>query len=113
MVAASIEDLSHPERPGVGANVSGMHDNICTPALAAGPKGGFSLVWAELGPKDQWILKHSQWDGKKNRWASPTTLLSTGNPRFPSAAYAKDGTLWVAYSADKEDKREVAVLQVK
>ncbi len=113
IIAASIQDLDQDEHSDVGENVSGMHNNVCTPSLAAGPKGELSLVWAELGPKDQWLLMHSQWDNKKNRWAAPKTILSAGNPRFPSAAYDKDGTLWIAYCADKDDAREVAVLKVK
>jgi peroxiredoxin len=113
MIATSIEDLKHDEEPGVGKNATGLQNNICTPCLAVNPKGDVTLVWAELNPQSQWLLKQTRWDGKKNSWNKPKTIVAKGNPRFPSAAYAKDGTLWVAYCADKDDRREVAVLKVE
>ena len=61
-------------------------------------------------PKGCWTPKQTQWNNEKNVWISPTTLVAKGNPRFPSAAYAKDGSLWIAYCVDNQDRREVAVL---
>ena len=111
MIAASVEDLQHEEQPGVGINVTGLQKDICTPCLAASPKGNVTLVWAEPAPTGQWTLKQAQWNSKKNVWTSPKTLVAKGNPRFPSAAYAKDGQLWIAYCVDKGNRREVAVLK--
>ncbi len=113
MAAASVEDLQHEEQPGVGMNVTGLQSNICTPCLAASSKGGVALVWAESNPKSQWTLKQTRWDDKKNSWNKAKTIVAKGNPRFPTAAYAKDGKLWVAYCVDNGDRREVAVVKVE
>ena len=111
MIAASVEDLNRGEQPGVGVNVTGLQKDICTPCLAASPKGEVTLVWAELSETGQWTLKNAHWESKRNGWTTPQTLVSNGDPRFPSAAYDKNGELWIAYCADKGNRREVAVLR--
>ena len=113
MVAASVEDLQHEEQPSVGTNVTGLQKDICTPCLAVSPKGDVSLVWAESDSESRWTLKQALWNAKKNAWAGVKTLVSQGNPRFPSAAYSKDGILCVAYCIDKGDRRDVVILKVE
>lgn len=112
-ISFSIEDLGRPEHPGVGADITGLQENICSPCLAMSPRGAVSLVWAEADTQGQWALKQAAWDANRNAWAHPRTLVAQGHPRFPSAAYAQDGTLWVAYSVEKEDRREIEVLVVR
>jgi len=77
------------------------------------PRGDASLVWAEADWQGQWALKQAAWNGRQNAWTNPRTLVAQGNPRYPSATYAKDGTLWVAYCVEKEDRREIEVLVVR
>jgi peroxiredoxin len=113
MVSTSIEDLNHDQQPGVGKNATGLQKNICTPSLAVSSQGKAALVWSESDAKGRWTLKQAIWDHTKSSWDTPRTLVSQGNPRFPSAAYTKDGVLWVAYCVDKDDRREVAVLKVE
>ena len=81
------------------------------PAWPPSPKGDVALLWAEPDLQDRWMLKQTHWIDKKHAWAEPKALVSKGNPRFPSAAFAKDGSLWVAYCVDKGERREVAVLK--
>ena len=109
-IAFSIEDLDLAEHPGAGVNVTGMRQNLCTPCLAMSPRGNAALVWAEVSAQGRWTLKQTAWDAKSNAWLSPRTLVAEGNPRFPSAAYAPDGVLWVAYSVEKGNRREIEVL---
>ncbi|MGW8257573.1 MAG: redoxin family protein [Thermoguttaceae bacterium] len=111
VIAASLENLQHNEQPGVGVYVTGPRHNICTPCLAISPKGDVTLVWAEALSTGKWLLKQAHWNSLKNVWTRPITLVSGGNPRFPSAAYSSNGDLWVAYCINKGDNREVAVLR--
>ncbi|MEN6405697.1 MAG: S41 family peptidase [Thermoguttaceae bacterium] len=112
MIAANAEDLQDEERPGAGVNVTGPQKDLCTPCLAASRLGDIALVWSELTPTGKWILKQSQWNNKRNIWTNPRTLVDKGNPRFPSAAYSKDGqALWIACCVDKGNRREVTVMK--
>jgi hypothetical protein len=113
MIATSIEDLNNDEQPGIGKDATGLHKNICTPSLAISPKGEVSLIWADSDSPGRWTLMHTQWNTGKKSWNKPKAFFSEGNPRFPSAAYAKDGVLWVAYCVDKDDRREVAVTKIE
>lgn len=90
-------------------NVSGMLKNLGTPCLAVSPKGDASLVWAETDLEGRWRLKQAGWLTHNKTWSGPRILVSQGDPRFPSAAYNKDGALWVACSADAGSRREVQV----
>jgi hypothetical protein len=110
MVSFSAEDLARPEQPGVGTNVSGKLKNLCTPCLAMNPQGAASLVWAQENLRGRWVLKQAAANAENHTWSSPRTLVAQGDPRFPSAAYSKDGVLWVAYSVDTENGREIKVL---
>ncbi|MEN6366661.1 MAG: S41 family peptidase [Thermoguttaceae bacterium] len=112
MIATSVENLDRPEQPGIGVNATGLQKDVCTPCLAASPRGDVTLVWSELATTGVWILKQCQWDGKRNAWTNPRVLIEKGNPRFPSAAYSSDGqTLWIAYSVDKGNRREVTAIK--
>jgi hypothetical protein len=111
MITTSIEDLQSPENPGKGVNVTGFQTDICTPCLASSAKGDVALVWAQPDVTGQWMLMQAQWNARAVAWTQPKTLVTTGNPRFPSAAYGKDGSLWIAYCADKKDRREVVVFK--
>lgn len=110
MISATVEHLEQKEQPGIGTNATGPKQDVCTPCLAVSPKGDVAIVWSELGPNGQWTLMLAQWNSKKNIHTGPKTLVSKGNPRFPSAAFAKNGKLWIAYCVNKGDRREVAVL---
>jgi glutathione peroxidase-family protein len=112
MITTSIEDLQSSENPGEGVNVTGFQTDICTPCLASSVKGDVALVWSQPNADNgQWMLMQAQWNPRAAAWTQPKMLVANGNPRFPSAAYGKDGSLWIAYCADKRDRREVVVFK--
>jgi hypothetical protein len=84
--------------------------NVCTPTLVAAPEGRLTLVWSEQatagGP---WTLKRADFDERTSQWSRPQVLESKSDPRFPSAAYAPGGQLWVAYACQTEKGRELVV----
>jgi peroxiredoxin len=92
-------------------NISGPAVNVCTPTIVAGKYGRVCVVWSETQDGDKWILKMSEFDAKSNQRLRSKIIESTGNPRFCSACYDNNGKLWVAYSVQKEGKREIVVKQ--
>ena len=108
-VSFGAEDLAVAEDPGLGTNVSGPQKNICTPCLAISPQGTAAMVWAAVDAAGRWTLKQVTRSVKDPSWTSPRTIVDKGNPRFPSIAYTKDGKLNVAYTMDKENRREIEV----
>jgi len=89
-------------------SLSKMVFNICSPCFAENSAGQLTLLWSETEDGNQWILKRSDLD-TDNRWSIPTTVESIGNPRFCSAAYDSQGQLWISYSAQKKQGREIVV----
>jgi hypothetical protein len=83
--------------------------NMCTPSFALSRAGRVALVWSETNDGRIWVLKKAVCGADDNVWSKPETLVSEGNPRFPSAAYDSEGDLWVAYSAVTPAGREIRV----
>ena len=83
--------------------------NLCTPCFAVGPEGLVSLVWAETQDGERWVLKKADLKAHQPGWPESETVVSEGNPRFPSAAYDAKGNLWIAYSVETSAGREIAV----
>ena len=48
-------------------------------------------------------------DSDANRWSEPTTVVAEANPRFPSADYDANASLWIAYSVETAAGREIRV----
>jgi hypothetical protein len=86
--------------------------NVCTPGFAVSPKGKLTLVWAENEKGDRWVLKKADFQENEARWTNSETVISDGNPRFPSAAYDEKGGLWIAYSVETAAGREIAVKEL-
>ena len=55
------------------------------------------------------MYKRQDLDSAKDSWSEAETLESQGNPRFASADYDSNGTLWAAISVQTEKGREVKV----
>jgi hypothetical protein len=68
-----------------------------------------SLVWAETQDGERWVLKKADLKAHQPGWPESETVVSEGNPRFPSAAYDAKGNLWIAYSVETSAGREIAV----
>jgi len=82
--------------------------NVCSPCFAEGPADQPTLLWSETEDGSLWVLKRADLD-TDNRWSIPTTVESTGNPRFCSAAYDLQGQLWISYLAQTKQGSEIIV----
>lgn len=82
--------------------------NVCSPTFATSPTAPTVLIWSETKNGSRWILKRADLNAN-NHWSKPTTVEVTGNPRFCSAAYDSQGQLWIAYSAQTKQGREIIV----
>jgi peroxiredoxin len=82
--------------------------NVCSPCFAKGPVGQLTVLWSEIENGRKWILKRADLDAN-NHWSTPTTVELIGNPRFCSAAYDSKGQLWITYSAQTKQGREIIV----
>ena len=71
-----------------------------------------ALVWSECGASDPWTLKRTTLSAGGDDWSDPWTIEAGNDPRFPSAAYDRQGKLWVAYSVETSTGREVVARQV-
>lgn len=83
--------------------------NVCTPNLAVAPNGTVSLVWSQNQEGKGWILHLANWSGARGNQSNEMEIESAGNPRFPSAVYDASGSLWVAWSAEGKNGREIKV----
>jgi len=86
--------------------------NVCTPSIAVGKDGKACVVWSQTEDGKKWILAKAEYDPGSNTWTQADIVESQGNPRFCSACFDNKGKLWVAYSVQKEGKRQIAVKQL-
>lgn len=93
--------------------ISPLLVNVCSPGLVFSPSGGLSLIWSQNEEGDRWALCQADWDTEQAKWSETNRVVSEGKPRFPSAAYGADGTLWIAYSADSGTGREIRTKATK
>jgi len=82
--------------------------NVCSPCFAVGPTGHLTLLWSETENGSQWVLKRADLD-TNNHWSIPTTIDLQDNPRFCSGTYNPQGQLWIAYSGQTKQGREIVV----
>ncbi|HUU96655.1 MAG TPA: TlpA disulfide reductase family protein [Phycisphaerae bacterium] len=83
--------------------------NVCTPRLAVSPQGTVTLVWGQCREGERWCLQRAAFDSRNNRWSDAETIVSEGNPRFPSVAYDRAGHLWVAFTTQHGRGRRIMV----
>ena len=102
-------DAASEDSPSVPHKQRSELANLCTPCFVVSPEGLVSLVWAETQDGERWVLKKADLKPDQAGWPESETLVSEGNPRFPSAAYDPQGNLWIAYSVETVAGREIAV----
>jgi carboxyl-terminal processing protease len=87
--------------------------NVCTPSFAAGAKNNLVLLWSESEDNINWTLKSAEFDTQSKIWSAAKIVESAGNPRFCFAAFDLNNQLWLAYSAETENGREVKIKKLQ
>jgi peroxiredoxin len=87
--------------------------NVCTPTLAAGAKNNLMLLWSESDDNTNWVLKSAELDIQSKIWTDIKVVEATGNPRFCSAAFDSNNQLWLAYSVEAENGREIRIKKLE
>jgi hypothetical protein len=83
-------------------------EHICSPSFAVGPQEQAVLVWCQKKRGGDWELRRSDADAQ-GQWSKSETLVTAGNPRYCSAIYNVQGSLWVSYTVDLENGRQTRV----
>ena len=83
-------------------------EHICSPCFALGPQGRTTLIWCQKRRGGNWELRRSD-DDDQGQWSTSQALVTTGNPRYGSATFDVQGRLWVSYTADTENGRQIKV----
>ena len=96
----------------VSENLSGTVVNVCTPSFAVNSKGLLTLVWAQNSSGNQWTLMKADFDPEKSSWSKPQVIMEKDNPRFPSIVYDNKDNLWVAYSVETTNGREITIIKL-
>jgi hypothetical protein len=104
--------LKEKEDFGNSENLSGTAVNVCTPSFAVNSKGLLTLVWAQNSSGNQWILQKADFDKVKNCWSKPQIIVEKDNPRFPVIIYDNKDNLWVAYSVETPQGREIKIEKI-
>jgi len=91
--------------------VSNPLKHLCSPSFAVYKNQKGVLVWAETTDGQTWRLARSDYDIQNNQWKPRQVIAEKDNPRYCSAVYDKNGTLWVAYSVQTSKGREVVIKQ--
>jgi hypothetical protein len=85
-------------------------EHICSPCFALSPQGRMALVWCQKKRGGSWELRRSDCDDQ-GQWSISQALVTTGNPRYGSATFDTQGHLWLSYTADTENGRQIKVQQ--
>ena len=86
--------------------------NVCNPCFAFDGASNGVLTFSQSENGKDWSLWKAEYDSDGNCWKEPVMVISEANPRFGSCVYDAQGKLWIAYSVQTENGREVAVKQV-
>ena len=81
--------------------------HLCSPSFAFFKNEKGCLIWAETTDGQTWRLARADFDFQTKSWGKKRIIEEKQNPRYASAVFAQDGTLWVAYSAETAKGREV------
>ncbi len=87
--------------------------NICTPTLVAGSKNCLTLLWSESDDNTNWALKYAKLDAQNKVWTDIKVIESNGNPRYCSGAYDSQNQLWLAYSIETKNGREITAKKLE
>jgi hypothetical protein len=96
-----------------GATISIAKDvvNTCNPDFSFYNNTKGALTWSQTKDGQKWSLWKADYDIEKKKWGDPSKIITEGNPRFASCAYDSLGNLWLAYSIQTDNGREVIVKQ--
>jgi hypothetical protein len=83
--------------------------NVCSPGFAFYKNLKGVLVFSQTLNGSDWSLWKADYDPENKSWKKPAPLISEGNPRFGSCVYDHQGQLWIAYSVQTDNGREVTV----
>ncbi|MBN1362308.1 MAG: hypothetical protein JW993_17060 [Sedimentisphaerales bacterium] len=86
-------------------------EHLCSPSFVKHPDGRMTLVWCQKQRNRGWELRTSTWN-EQGKWSRPETLISEGNPRHCSATLDTQGALWISYTADTAQGRQVQVQRI-
>jgi len=86
--------------------------SVCSPCFAFDSEGNSVLTFSQSENGKDWSLWKAEYDSDGNCWKEPVMVISEGNPRFGSCVYDTEGRLWIAYSVQTDEGREVTVKQV-
>jgi hypothetical protein len=93
------------------AIASGL-EHICSPCFATGPANQVVLVWCQKQRGKTWELCRSDY-AASGRWSEARSLVTPGNPRYGSAVFDTKGGLWVSYTADTEQGRQIRTIRLE
>lgn len=82
--------------------------NVCSPDFAFTDTKG-CLTWSQTKDGETWSLWKSDYDTKAKAWGKSVEVVSEGNPRFGSCDFDPQGRLWLAYSVQTENGRQVII----
>lgn len=91
------------------AVASGL-EHICSPCFAIGPEDRAALIWCQKERGKPWELRRSDYTDL-GRWSEAHSLIVEGNPRYCSAVFDTKGSLWVSYTADTEQGRQIRTVR--
>jgi hypothetical protein len=83
-------------------------EHLCSPCFALGSNERNVLVWCQKERDKQWQLMRSDCD-PQGHWSGARILVDRVNPRYCSAAFDARDNLWISYTADTEQGRQVKV----
>ena len=104
-----VRALSPQGAVGSAAVISDGLKHLCSPSFAFFKTEKGCLVWAETTDGQTWRLARAEYDAATKSWGKKQRLEEQQNPRYPSAAYDNDGTLWIAYSVRTPKGRDVVI----
>lgn len=86
-------------------------EHICSPCIAVGPKEQAVLIWCQKQRGKDWEMRRADCTGL-GRWSEAKPLVAEGNPRYCSATFDAAGVLWVSYTADTSQGRQIKTLRL-
>lgn len=86
--------------------------NVCSPFFAFDRAGSGVLTFSQSENGKDFSLWKAEYDLDNNCWKEPVMVISEENPRFGSCIYDIKGRLWIAYSVQTDNGREITVKQV-
>lgn len=104
-----VRSFSSQAADGSSVVISESLKHLCSPSFAFYKNQEGTLVWAETTDGQTWRLARADYDFASKSWGKKRFIEEKQHPRYPSAAYDNDGTLWIAYSVRTPKGRDVVI----